>query len=154
MVSGRDGALKLVFLDIDGVLCTPESYAQFSGSHAPPMQRCLEALNHLCAKSGAFLVISSTWRFEGLMFMREWLAKWGVRVPVVDVTEWPPLDEGRGVEIEKWMEDYGRDVQSFVILDDEDDMGSLSRRHVHVNGARGLTIEDAERAIAILAGRD
>jgi hypothetical protein len=149
----RDGALRLIFLDIDGVICTPESYAQFSGSHAPPVQRCLDALNYLCAKSGAFLVISSTWRFEGRMFMREWLAKWGVRVPVVGITEWPPLDEGRGVEIERWLEGYPRDVESFVILDDDDDMGSLSRRHVHVDGAWGLTMADAAKAINILEGR-
>ncbi len=60
-------------------------------------------------------------------------------------------EQTRGAEIAKWLGDYERHkIQSFVILDDDKDMDSLSIRLVQTQGHVGLTMADAERAIAML----
>ena len=56
----------------------------------------------------------------------------------------------RGEEIEKFLHEYGKseyDVSSFVILDDNTDMGSLMDHLVHCDPEIGLTEKLAEVAI-------
>jgi hypothetical protein len=42
-------------------------------------------------------------------------------------------------------------IQSFVILDDENEMGELLSRTVLIDSKTGLTEADADRALAILS---
>lgn len=105
---------------------------------------------------------SSTWRIGGLMFCREKLREWGVVALVCDVT--PRLENSRGEitlasrrgdEIRAWIarQTGRREVERFVILDDDGDMGPLHDRLVRTDPAIGLTDSDANTAIAILNGR-
>lgn len=158
--------MKVIFLDFDGVLCNPESIsAGYKARTAPeqdpygPHPDCVAQLNRIIAETGAVVVVSSTWRKcrsrNARTTMAERLKRWGVKGKVIDVT--PELHgdqyayKRRGCEIQLWLERYARHpVESFVILDDDNDMGRLSHRLVRTNSVYGLTEADADRAIAIL----
>jgi hypothetical protein len=53
---------KIIFLDFDGVLNNPGCYEIASGSHTPPDQSCVDALNRIISETGASIVVSSSWR--------------------------------------------------------------------------------------------
>ena len=106
--------------------------------------------------TGALIVLSSTWRDEwnreneslnGPDF-NELRAKFQeFDMDFFDRTgAWNT--RGRGWEIMEWMN--GRDVDSFVILDDWDDMGPISDHLVLINPTYGLTEEQVQEAIGIL----
>lgn len=151
--------MKVVFLDFDGVLCNHESISAGYKARTAPEQDpygahddCVAALNHIIEQTGAMIVVSSTWRriSKFRTAMAETLSKWSVKGTVLDIT--PVLnDEIRGKEIAQWLASYSRHpIESFVILDDDSDMGDLRHRLVRTESARGLTMADAERAIALL----
>lgn len=151
---------KVVFLDFDGTINNPGCYRAGTGSYVPADASCIGALNHITDATGAAIVVSSTWRLcrSGLMFCREKLSDWGARAPVIDVT--PRLigergilavAQSRGAEIYKWLLENERyEIESFVILDDDSDMGPLMDRLVKTEGHIGLTMAHAERAIEML----
>jgi hypothetical protein len=156
--------MKIIFLDIDGVILTPSCYAKASGSHAPADPNCVTALNCVLLATGAQIVLSSAWRLgDGLMFCREKFQEWGIKGALRGKT--PHLTgKDRGAEIEAWLDDYGKlthlsprapsetVVDSFVILDDDSDMGRLSDRLVKIDPTTGLTMEKAVEAIKMLCG--
>jgi hypothetical protein len=59
---GRAGgeAVKVVFLDIDGVLVTARTLKERSGKYKVADNKCIYALNHLTMMTGACIVISSS----------------------------------------------------------------------------------------------
>jgi len=151
--------VKIIFLDIDGVLNNPGCYAKASGSHVPADPSCVAALNHITDFTGALIVISSTWRFMGLMPCKDHLTKWGVTGEVLGLTPSGRVsrraarieNRPRGCEILDWLQSFDRyGVESFVILDDDDDMGILINRLVQTKGHIGLTMADAEKAVLML----
>ena len=147
--------MKIIFLDIDGVLNNPGCYAKASGTMTPADPGCVAVLNHIVDETGALIVISSTWKLHGLIFCRERLLEWGVRAhKILDRT--PNLqakNKTRAEEIQRWLDDRADhdSIESFVILDDEANMGHLVHRLVKVAGYRGLIMPDAELAIAMLS---
>jgi DNA-binding LacI/PurR family transcriptional regulator len=163
--------MRIVFLDVDGVLVTGDDPACFKdmalidGEHLNHFhQSCVAALNHITDTTGAKLVISSTWRgshkFETLK--RHLIAE-GVTGEVYDKTpilrDRDHMSVFRGIEIQCWLSRRDHeDIESFVILDDDSDMCHLMRRLVHTffrdykrDGTEtGLTMEHAEKAIQLL----
>src|SRR5690349_15084760 len=135
--------MKLIFLDIDGVLNNLESlrFARtkvrssrltFSAAHPS----CVRALNQITIRTDARLVISSTWRGLGLTILRDIFNEWGIHADVIDRT--PDLSRlngplwkspERGDDIKAWLSEHSG-VESYVILDDGDDMGQLRHRLV------------------------
>jgi hypothetical protein len=108
--------MKVIFLDIDGVLNTRktvERWRGFIGIDATLARR----FTQLQQATGASVVLSSTWRLE-----RNWKAIMrnnGV-VGVIDRT--PDLPgRSRGEEIEAWLA-ANPEVRAYAILDDESDM--------------------------------
>lgn len=157
--------MKVIFLDIDGVMNNLESLryprtkvrsSKHSYSAAHPS--CVQALNRIIAATDAQIVISSTWRGIGLGVLREILRAWGVVGTIVSRTPDLSRQHGsiygapeRGAEIQQWLDAYlDLDIDSFVILDDGDDMGQLRLHLVQTDYEQGLTEADADRAIAIL----
>jgi hypothetical protein len=148
--------MKIIFLDIDGVLNNLDSLrfprtriktSRHSYTAAHPS--CVQALNQITDSTGARIVISSTWRGIGLEVLFEIFHQWGIAGLTVGYTPlWDRAFE-RGDEIANWLSRH-LEVESFVILDDGDDMGHLRHRLVQTNFEVGLTREDADRAIAIL----
>ena len=106
--------------------------------------------------TGALIVLSSTWRDEwnkeneslnGPNFneLRAKFQEFGM--DFYDRTgAWDT--RGRGWDIMEWMD--GRDVDSFVILDDWNDMGPISDHLIWTNPTYGLTEEQVQEAIEIL----
>ena len=163
--------MKLIFLDIDGVLnhetgyrtkqCT-EHY-ELNGHHYQPF--ALESkrlLNQLIDQTEAKIVISSTWRLDGLEQMKAIWEHEGMHGEVIDVTPDYHIDLGiyatpapRGSEIEIWLKRKGISRSEFnrymnrgqlelvkdkaliydnyIIIDDDSDMLYNQRNHfVHV----------------------
>lgn len=124
-------------------------------------------LNRLCASTGAAVVVSSTWRrgYETLDELASDLASVGLRAAVVGRTphfagqtiRMPEANSvvvrgtNRGDEIAWWLWNYGP-FESFVIVDDDRDMGQLRHALVQTSFEVGLTDEDVDRCIALLGG--
>lgn len=139
--------MKIIFLDFDGVLVNRETLrgGGFPGYGHPG---CVAALNKILAATKAHIVVSSTWRSEGLEAVRDHLRRWGVKGQVVDITGQDFA--ARGTEIHNWLE-KNPDVKDFVILDDDSDMEPYMDRLVKTDFERGLTAAHAKTAIALLS---
>jgi DNA-binding LacI/PurR family transcriptional regulator len=147
-------SIKVLFLDIDGVLVNRWSLMQASGCQAPFAPACLTALNRILRETTAQIVVTSVWRTEFSELRRSSLQHLltvkGVAGTVLDST--PVLrGQARVDEISQWLDEYERyPIKSFVILDDEGGMGSLSAHLVQTRHEIGLTEYDADRAVNIL----
>jgi hypothetical protein len=110
----------IIFLDIDGVLCSYDDLKlrDADGEHTF-RDYSVEALNMLVAYYGAKIVISSSWRrkhtfrhaddFQALFNHR------GVEVEVLGLT--PYLKGVRGDEINAWLD--ANPTERYIVLDDE-----------------------------------
>lgn len=117
--------MKIIFLDIDGVLCTFRSHEAFNGrglmQHLDPVG--CRMVDRLCRETGAQIVISSTWRkHHDRQSMIAILQNAGFERPDFH-EDWMTPSGGwrRGDEIKKWLDDHPG-VERYVILDDDDDM--------------------------------
>ncbi|HVY94789.1 MAG TPA: HAD domain-containing protein [Bryobacteraceae bacterium] len=143
--------MKIVFCDIDGVLNNPGCYSRRTANGTPADPKCIAALNRILQATGARIVLSSTWRIDGMEFCNDRFAEWGVVAAIFDVT--PQLDfSPRGHEIDAWLKACEEEIEAFVILDDTANMYPHLDRLILTEESCGLTEEDADRAIAILLG--
>lgn len=147
--------MKIIFLDVDGVLITADSCHKGFGIVEP---RCVDALNNLVSNTGAAIVVSSCWRVGRTRIeLCDLLQKWGVKGVVLDKTPHSSFSAKRGNEIQEWLDERREnrdDVEQFVILDDDADMEHLMPFLVQTNFTDGLTEDLADRAGEILlAGR-
>ena len=143
--------MKVVFLDFDGVL-----------NHFPPGELVLsqayldnpletahvERLEQLVQRTGARVVISSSWRLRlTLDELRGALEARGFTGEVIGTT--PRLRTGiRAHEISAWLLLHP-EVTTFAILDDEPD-AELDGRLVHTDPEHGFTDADLQRALLLL----
>ncbi|HVY65911.1 MAG TPA: HAD domain-containing protein [Gammaproteobacteria bacterium] len=170
--------MKVLFLDIDGVLNSAE-YTRLRRSLPRPSPHSIDALavprlNAITDRTGAAIVVSSTWRLQEppdhdpgpVWRLRRILGAHGVTGEILDVTPWLSEEipcatpDGRSVlrqlerghEIQRWL-DGRRDVEAFAILDDRDDMVHLRDRLVQTTWERGLQDEHVERVVTLLGQR-
>ena len=140
---------KLIFLDFDGVLNSELSVSQFGTRYKfwPPS---MQALNQLLSESGALIVISSTWREHcTLKENAASLERAGLlRGRVVGKT--CVADGARGRQIDSWLKSAPYPVETFVILDDKDDMEMHHERLVKVDPSVGLGAKEVRRALELL----
>jgi len=156
--------MKIIFLDIDGVIVTRntlrERYVDGLRGYCVPKEECVQALNKLTDETNASIVLSSSWRFCGLLEMRTIFSLWGISAPLIDFT--PDLTRlpsetksglyeavPRGREIQQWL-DQQTETINFVIIDDCSDMEHLSNHFVHIDSKIGFTENRIEQAIEIL----
>jgi len=167
--------MRVVFLDIDGVLNNPGTYCddapwkqelQDGPLRIPVEPACMQRLNRLIAESRAKVVISSSWRlFARYQDLGPALARYGFVGDVVGETpdlvndpvwlnawrtrEGAPFQYERierGMEIREWLKAHP-EVTEFVILDDCSDMAELKPWLVHTDAVTGLDDPDVERAL-------
>lgn len=155
--------MKVVFLDIDGVLCTPLSYRLNRLLRRPAGRQRFDPvsmywLRRLVRETGAEIVLSSSWRDGFLMmddpFCRRFIGNLFRRLrengtPLVEVTPMLPR-EGKGAEIAAWL---GCNPCDYVILDDCDCFAGFPEVRAHwieIPGSRGLRRREALAAIARL----
>lgn len=152
--------MKIVFLDIDGVLVNLAALraGRIDNGHCRFDAKCVERLNHITDATGAAIVVSSNWRrFHG--DMTDVLKRNGVTGLMVGET--PDLRRERpsgiqvaverGEEIQAWLDDH-LDIRSFVILDDDRDMGNLLPKLIQTDPVIGLTDANARKTITLLTG--
>jgi hypothetical protein len=141
---------KIVFLDFDGVLNCDESVCAL-GTRYKFWPASIKALNEVLTRTGARVVISSTWREHWTLSENAAsLEKAGlVQGRVVGKT--CVSETERGIQIDSWLKAVPYPVDSFVILDDKDDMAMHRRRLVRVDSKTGLGMKDTQQAIEILA---
>lgn len=140
---------KIVFLDFDGVLNCEESICAL-GTRYKFWPASIKALNEVLTRTGARIVISSTWREHWTLGENAALLENAglIRGRVVGKTG--VSESERGVQIDSWLEKVPYLVDSFVILDDKDDMAMHCQRLVRVDSKRGFDMERARQAIELL----
>ncbi|MGI9507634.1 MAG: HAD domain-containing protein [Geminicoccaceae bacterium] len=149
--------MKLIFLDIDGVLNDHE-FDPVSDS-CTIKRECVQQLNRILVETGAQIIVSSAWRYmvlNGAMTLRGFgylLQTHGVITGRVWATT--KLDiggESRGRQIRDWLSENTNGDIPFVVLDDERLCGFDEVRDnlVLTDGSVGLTEADADKAIQIL----
>src|ERR1700733_15390391 len=106
--------MKVVFLDIDGVLTCDDTPNPRKFPYVVD-KRLLGRLNKLLARTGAKVVLTSTWRLDPIGPLA---AKyWGI--PFIDATPDYPK-RCRRDEVKAWLKRHPQ-VTRFVLIDDEDD---------------------------------
>lgn len=156
--------MKIIFLDIDGVLNSDSILSEYipeiDGEYYPYQPHLVDNLNMILKRTDAKIVVSSTWRLgESVERLQYLLTHMGVKGEVIGKTDsYNDKFVVRGNEILKWIQDnqnllgcHHYDFYDYVILDDDSDMLYGQRNNfVHIQGEEGLTKEYAEQAIEIL----
>jgi hypothetical protein len=116
--------LKVLFLDIDGVVLDGQNLRQARNNRYLPPEK-IALVKEVCDRAGACVVVSSTWRYSedtkdalmaaGLALHPDWRT---VRAKVVGSLY---LAEGRGSEIKEWL-DRHPETSAYAIVDDDSDM--------------------------------
>ena len=166
---------KYLFLDFDGVLNTAR-YAKLLrkegldpidafGPMFDPM--AIDNLRNIVEQTGCEIVLSSTWRNEGLMQMR---ALWKDRnlpgelfsmTPILLSATYRDAQSGemfgmaeryaKALEINAWLQRHASGTSQYVILDDENVFFQSQQEHlVQTNENDGLTAQKAMVAIDVL----
>jgi hypothetical protein len=148
--------LSIIFLDIDGVLCTTRAHLAYATGlfmrHYDPTSTRL--LARLCRETEAKLVLSSTWRLSfDMHHMDALLMNAGFDdVPWHQNWRTPDLkfERSRGEEINLWMERHGT-PEHYVILDDDSDMLEAQKaRFIQTDTHEGFGFKEYERARLLL----
>ncbi len=165
--------MKVIFLDIDGVLNYTQWYVSdrnpgnINGQEGDIDPMCVDRVLRICKETGAKVVISSDWRisWEGTLMRLERMGL--TRDIVIDKTPeliWTRMsmhdymlseeDEGyefsRGKEVDLWLEAHP-ECTNFVIIDDRMDFTDEQEPHfVKVNPMCGLTDDNVDIAIMTL----
>jgi len=139
--------MKILFLDIDGVLNSRRSALAFNGLPHPGRedkfdQVAVALIRRLC-NNGVKIVLSSSWRIGRGNGYKQILD-----LPIIDRT--PTLEGIRGREIASWLSRNG-EPDNWAILDDDSDMLREQMPHfVHVDARNGLLLEDYEQLCHVL----
>ena len=148
---------KYIFLDFDGVINTPKG--KFGKNAVTNLRRLLE-------RTDAKVVISSTWRLQGMEYIQQLWQEYQLPGEVIDLTpscnstnfsnvdgqeEWQGLHGCKGLEIAEWLRLNAKEPYQYIILDDEEDFLFSQREHlVKVEGSKGFDKADVRVAIQIL----
>ena len=123
--------MKVIFLDIDGVLNHQKHYEWLMTTNEPTlMQRVYpysefnpkscQLLNEIIKETDAQIVVSSSWRLDGEARLNA-LFKHFDLPRIYSIT--PCLNTARGIEIDAWLAAHP-EVDKYIILDDDEDMNS------------------------------
>lgn len=155
--------MKIIFLDIDGVL-NDRQYNKVS-EFFPIFPEKIELLNKVLEKTDAYIVISSSWRYlvhngsmtlEGLEFLlRSHGLKNGRMIGVTPKSS--PADEcdNRQVAIQEWLDFHRRDkyvhIENYCIVDDLSSASfSKMKNFIRTDGDVGLTEADCAKIVELL----
>lgn len=146
--------MKVLFLDIDGVLNSTRTWIAYGGlphDFRPGLPRfdlvALGMLRRIVHAADARVVLSSAWRTQ---YSAEEVAT-ALGLPIIGST---PVTAcwARGREIDAWLRDHEGEVDRYCILDDDDDMLPEQRPYfVRTSGHEGVTY-DCARKVAELLG--
>ncbi len=155
--------MKIIFLDIDGVLNSGKYIKQLDGEFDNPINQmdpvAVARLNTITDVTAAKIVVSSTWRkaflhkcAEPLVSLQGCMRKYGITGEVIGMTcvKDNTVRNQRGKEIQVWVNDHYHEIEKFVIIDDDSDMGRLKTHRIKTLFEYGLLDEHVDRIIEIL----
>lgn len=153
--------MKVIFLDFDGVITSPDSKWKID-------MHKIKIINDICDKTGAKIVVSSTWRMgycDDVSVFHEHLKQYFIKHNYLDkfkdtfdkfisniigMTEC--IDGLRGNEIKSYMNEHP-EVENYVIIDDDSDMcDDQLCNFVQTDTWDGITERDAKLCVDILNG--
>lgn len=151
---------KIIFLDVDGVIATPQqmaSYAKTHGGHCGPGYSqidlsCVNVLNMIVEKLDALVVISSVWRLrrDDMYDLMTVLGNAGI--PVVGMTPHLCSKAGRQMDIAEYCDVHRIPYNHVLVIDDDEaDLQNFKPRLLKPSRQYGLQLEDVEKAIAIMS---
>ena len=162
---------KYLFLDIDGVIATPESVKHGLWALVDSKQQLLD---DILKKTGAKIVLSSSWRKHTLLETKEYMNEKGFwfteEIVGVTIRAYQYIEKGihlsmpRGVEIKQWIDcnihseqgknwnkkKLGQDYQYAILDDDTDMLVSQNLHFVKCNPFTGLEKIESQLTIDIL----
>jgi len=150
--------LRVIFLDIDGVLSHYKSRWNIDPQKVALLEEILKS-------TGAKIVVSSSWRVgcrDGKDFVDKMFSTWRSELStqkrdslfiesIIDVTD--HMGRERGDEIQRWLDAHEDEVETYVILDDDNDMLEEQLfNFVQTDGWYGMSDRTVELATQILNG--
>lgn len=138
--------MNVIFLDIDGVLNSTNYMIECNGTFDYPENQmdknAIKRLNKITGITGAKIVVSSTWRLhfinKPLDRLQICMRSYGITGEIVGMTnnEHGGPDR-RGKQIQDWINEHP-ELDKFVIIDDDSDMGHLLPHLIKTSTADGL----------------
>ena len=111
--------MKVIFLDVDGVLNSDEYFDKIKNLNIDGIQSEIDVekikmLNMAINETGAKIVLTSSWRYtRNAQELKKLLSEYGIPT---DST--PFIQNKRGLEIKQYLLE-NPDVENFIIVDDE-----------------------------------
>lgn len=158
--------MKVIFLDIDGVLnytnwYVSERYQNMQMDDNTEVDidpECAKRIINICNETDAKIVITSDWRLSWYGTILR-LGRGGIPQDyILDKTPerlWKmfsgaKIDISRGAEIDDWLTLHP-ECKNYVIIDDRTDFKEYQKPNfIHINPMVGITDEDTNLAISIL----
>lgn len=154
---------KVLFLDIDGVLNSGKYIKRLDGRFDDPVNQidpdAVVRLNAITDLTGCKIVVSSTWRLaflgqmaEPLRSLQGCLRMYNITGDVIGMTpnKANAVRNRRGKEIQAWLDDHYNEVEKFVIIDDDSDMGRLKTHHIKTLFEDGIQDTHVRAIVSIL----
>lgn len=137
--------MKIIFLDVDGVLNTPKLIKRFGFDFIDPIM--VKLVKRIVNETGSRIVLSSSWRIDenNKRMVEQALAMEGLEI--FDTTPIIRKKDGwtfRHEEIQSWIDQ--NTVTKFAIIDDFDD-ANIEGSFFQTNEDIGLTVSMAEKII-------
>ena|SRR6478609_11847885 len=144
--------MKVIFLDIDGVLCTRRShlaYGKEGGIWYEWDPLGINVIRKTCL-NGVKIVLSSTWRkpVNEPHFIAQY-ARYGMDRDWLYLPDWktPITDLKRGEEIQKWLDGH-QEVTDYRIIDDDNDMlESQLKKCIFTDAEDGMTSDNIKKLL-------
>lgn len=142
--------MKILFLDIDGVLNSVRSATALGGYPLPDRRKnkfdkvAVQLIRILCVKTNSVICLSSTWRHYVNL---ETFSK-QMKLPILYKTP-VKLSSNRGEEIDMWLKE--NKVDKYAIVDDDSDILKEQLPYfVKVDGRNGLSYENYKKLFELL----
>ena len=148
--------MKILFLDFDGVITTYDSKWKIDLNKLALLDKIIEQTN-------AKIVVTSSWKY-GSKDVEHFKERIYTRLHTTDIYDETPfgkfidqiydITDGcgyRGDEVEKYLNEHSGDIESYVILDDENDFKEEQLfNFVQTDTYEGLTEREVKLCISIL----
>ena len=152
--------MRVLFLDIDGVL-NSQTWFEFQRYPVVELTNRIDPeaalrVNRITQRTGATLILSSNWVYDTTAGMENTVSALrarGIKAPIQGHTVRKMSLYCRAEEIRMTlgsMREAGQEVESFVILEDEERLPNLSEWTVRTQWATGLQDEHVDLAVRIL----
>jgi hypothetical protein len=155
--------MKLVFLDIDGVLNSKQYILKVTDLFDDPKFQIDPAavvrLNRITDATDASIVVSSTWRKSFTHYLDKLqvcMASYSITAPIIGMTPDMVVPYGsilmatghRGDEIQAWLDDNNH-MDPFIVIDDER-VSNMDNHLVKTDFDTGLLDHHVDQAIIML----